>query len=96
VIRATRLLRPLCPVFIAVSACSPVTHEEVDGNVVAVLTDTDSQRLLAFPNPEGLDVPLLYASHQDYLYISYQLVRAASASAPTTGPRCARDPTSTP
>lgn len=75
VIRATRLLRPLCPVFIAVSACSPVTHEEVDGKVVAVLTDTDSQRLLAFPNPEALDVPLLYASHQDYLYISYQLVR---------------------
>lgn len=75
VIRATRLMRPLCPVFIAVSACSPCTHELLDGELVVALTDADSQRLLAFPNPEALDVPLLYASHEDYLQISYQLVR---------------------
>ena len=75
VIRATRLLRPYCPLFIAISAASPLSWEEVDGEPVAVLTDIDSQRLLAFPNPEELDVPRLYASHQDYLQISYDLVR---------------------
>jgi succinyl-diaminopimelate desuccinylase len=75
VIRATRLLRPLCPIFIAASACSPFAHETVEGEPSIVLTDVDSQRLLAFPNPESLDVPLLYASHEDYLRISYELVR---------------------
>jgi len=75
VIRATRLLRPFCPVFIAVSAASPIGWEEVDGKVEPVLTDVDSQRLAAFPNPLDLDVPLLYASHRQYLDISYDLVR---------------------
>ncbi|MCU0304478.1 MAG: M20/M25/M40 family metallo-hydrolase [Thermoanaerobaculales bacterium] len=75
VIRATRLLRPYCPVFIAVSAASPLTWEVVDGTPRTVLTDADSQRLLAFPNPESLDVGGLYASHADYLAISYDLVR---------------------
>ncbi len=41
-----------------------------------VLTDNDSMRLLAFPNPEELDVPGLYSSHRDYLDISYGLVRS--------------------
>ena len=31
---------------------------------------------MAFPNPDGLDVPGLYASHGDYLVISYDLVRS--------------------
>jgi succinyl-diaminopimelate desuccinylase len=75
VIQATRLLRPYCPLFIAISAASPLSWEEVDGEPVAVLTDIDSQRLLVFPNPEELDVPMLYASHEDYLRISYDLVR---------------------
>jgi len=78
VIRATRLLRPVCPVFIAVSAASPFVCEEVDGRHEVVLTDDDAQRLLAFPNPETLDVPGLYASHEDYLQISYGLVRSGA------------------
>ncbi|MBD3872255.1 MAG: M20/M25/M40 family metallo-hydrolase [Acidobacteria bacterium] len=76
VIRATKLLRPMCPVFIAVSAASPFACEEADGRSEVVLTADDSRRLLAFPNPEDLDVPGLYASHRDYLDISYQLVRS--------------------
>ena len=75
VIRATRLLRPYCPIFIAVSAASPLCSEVVDGEARTVLTDVDSQRLHAFPNPEELDVGGLYASHRDYLRISYDLVR---------------------
>ncbi len=78
VIRATRLLRPLCPVFIAVSAASPVGSEMVEGKPAAVLTDVDSQRLLAFPNPPELDVALLYSSHPSYLEISYGLVRSGA------------------
>jgi succinyl-diaminopimelate desuccinylase len=75
VIRATRQLRPFCPLFIAISAASPLSWEEVDGQPAVVLTDVDSQRLLAYPNPEELDVGMLYASHEDYLRISYDLVR---------------------
>jgi succinyl-diaminopimelate desuccinylase len=76
VIRATRLLRPACPVFIAVSAASPFASEEVNGTVETVLTDHDSRRLASFPNPEPLDVPGLYASHDEYIDISYELVRS--------------------
>jgi succinyl-diaminopimelate desuccinylase len=74
-IRITRLLRPYCPLFIAVSASTPLRAETVDGAPALVLTDEDSNRLLTFPNPETLDVPHLYASHADYLRISYDLVR---------------------
>jgi acetylornithine deacetylase/succinyl-diaminopimelate desuccinylase-like protein len=76
VIRATRLLRPYCPLFIAVSAASPVDWQVTDDGWTPVLTDVDSQRLLAFPNPDDLDVADLYASHPDYLRISYELVRS--------------------
>jgi succinyl-diaminopimelate desuccinylase len=76
VIRATRVLRPMCPVFIAVSAASPWACEEVDGRSEVVLSDDDSHRLLAFPNPEDLDVPGLYAGYGEYLDISYRLVRS--------------------
>jgi succinyl-diaminopimelate desuccinylase len=78
VIRATRLLRPLCPVFIAVSAASPFAWEDVGGRTEIILTDDDARRLLAFPNPESLDVAGLYASHGDYLKISYDLVRSGA------------------
>ena len=78
VIRATRLLRPMCPVFIGVSAASPFAWEEVDGREQVVLTGQDARRLLAFPNPETLDVPGLYSSHSDYLDISYGLVRSGA------------------
>ncbi len=76
VIRATRLLRPFCPLFTAVSAASPLTWELVDGAPEVVLTEVESQRLLTFPNPANLDVAGLYASHDDYLRISYNLVRS--------------------
>jgi succinyl-diaminopimelate desuccinylase len=75
-IRATRLLRAMCPVFIAVSAASPFASESVDDEPQVVLGDVDSNRLLAFPNPPELDLPGLYASHRDYLEISYGLVRS--------------------
>ncbi len=75
-IRATRLLRPFCPLFIGVSAATPLAWEVVDGRPEVVLTADDSNRLLTFPNPEELDVPHLYASHPDYLRISYELVRS--------------------
>jgi succinyl-diaminopimelate desuccinylase len=78
VIRATRLLRPMCPVFVAVSAASPFSWEMVEGAAEIVLTSCDSQRLLAFPNPDTLDVPGLYSSHPDYLEISYELVRSGA------------------
>jgi len=76
VIRATRLLRPLCPVFVAVSAASPFAAKEVAGRSEVVLAAEDSRRLLAFPNPPELDAARLYASHRDYLEISYGLVRS--------------------
>ena len=75
VIRATKLLRPFTPLFIALTASTPLDWEEVDGEPAVVLTQNDSNRLLTFPNPPELDVPYLYASHQDYLRISYDLVR---------------------
>ncbi|MBP7148056.1 MAG: M20/M25/M40 family metallo-hydrolase [Acidobacteria bacterium] len=74
-IRAARLLRPYCALFIAVSAASPFATGALNGEPVIELTDCDSVRLLTFPNPEALDVPGLYASHQDYLRLSYELVR---------------------
>ncbi|MCP4900285.1 MAG: M20/M25/M40 family metallo-hydrolase [bacterium] len=78
VIRATRLLRPMCPAFIAISAASPLAWEEVNGQAETVLTEIDSNRLLAFPNPGELDVAGLYASHRSYLDISYDLVRTGT------------------
>ncbi|MGD1147125.1 MAG: M20/M25/M40 family metallo-hydrolase [Thermoanaerobaculaceae bacterium] len=76
VIRATRLLRPYCPLFIAISAASPLGWERVNGRPALVINGADSNRLLTFPNPAALDVPYLYASHADYLRISYELVRS--------------------
>ncbi len=75
VIRATRLLRPFCPLFIAVSASTPLACRGEEGASRVVLTGADSNRLLTFPNPPALDAPCLYASHADYLRISYDLVR---------------------
>jgi succinyl-diaminopimelate desuccinylase len=75
-IRATRVLRAFCPTFIAVSAASPLAWREHDGAVAVVLTEVDSQRLCAFPNPPELDVPELYADWDSYLQISRNLVRS--------------------
>ncbi len=76
VIRATRLLRPFCPLFIAVSAASPLTHVDVDGESRVVLAEADSTRWLTFPCPEELDPPGLYAGHGEYVRLSYELVRS--------------------
>jgi len=75
-IRVTRLLRPFCAQFIAVSAASPLRAETVEGRPAVVLDADDSNRLLTFPNPEALDVPYLYAGYSDYLRISCGLVRS--------------------
>jgi len=75
VIRATRLLRPFCPLFIAVSAASPLGVAEIGGEPRVVLAQADSTRWLTFPCPEELDPPGLYANHDEYLRISYELVR---------------------
>ncbi len=74
-IRAARLLRPFCPLFIAVSASTPLAAATSGGRSEIVLTANDSNRLLTFPNPPELDVPGLYASYPDYLRLSTDLVR---------------------
>ncbi len=76
VIRATRLLRPFCPLFIAVSAASPLAYVETGGEPRVVLAEADSMRWLTFPCPEELDPPGLYAGHHEYLKLSYELVRS--------------------
>jgi succinyl-diaminopimelate desuccinylase len=42
---------------------------------VLVVTEFDSIRNLTFPNPPEVDLPDLYRSYDDYLQISYDLVR---------------------
>ncbi|MDD2694499.1 MAG: hypothetical protein PHD58_01070, partial [Anaerolineales bacterium] len=74
-VRATRLLRAFAALFIATSASTPMQAVEKDGKNVVLLTEYDSVRNLVFPNPPTLDVPLLYRSYEDYLNLSYDLVR---------------------
>ncbi len=74
-IESTRLLRAFAALFIATSASTPLRPELRDGQPVAVLTDVDSNRNYTFPNPESLDIPYLYRSHDEYLRLSYDLVR---------------------
>jgi len=74
-VTAARLMRAFAPLFIAASAASPFQAQVRAGRPVVVLTENDSVRSLTFPNPPRLDVPDLYRSHQDYLQISYDLVR---------------------
>ncbi len=45
------------------------------GRAVVALTEFDSIRNLTFPNPSSIDLPDLYRSYNDYLQISYDLVR---------------------
>ena len=42
---------------------------------MVALTGFDSIRNLTFPNPPSIDLPDLYRSYNDYLQISYDLVR---------------------
>lgn len=74
-IRATRLLRAFASVFIATTASTPFVSQYRNGKQVIVLAKADSVRNLTFPNPILLDLPGLYRSHEDYLRISYELVR---------------------
>ena len=45
------------------------------GRAIVALTEFDSIRNLTFPNPPAIDLPDLYRSYNDYLQISYDLVR---------------------
>jgi succinyl-diaminopimelate desuccinylase len=74
-ITASRLLRAFASLFIATSASTPMRAEVRGGRAVVALTDSDSIRNLTFPNPPAIDLPDLYRSYNDYLEISYDLVR---------------------
>jgi acetylornithine deacetylase/succinyl-diaminopimelate desuccinylase-like protein/gamma-glutamyl:cysteine ligase YbdK (ATP-grasp superfamily) len=74
-ITATRLLRAFAALFIATSASTPLQAQVRNGRPVVALTEIDSVRNLTFPNPPALDLPDLYRSYNDYLQISYDLVR---------------------
>ncbi|HEY5668694.1 MAG TPA: M20/M25/M40 family metallo-hydrolase [Anaerolineales bacterium] len=74
-ITGTRLTRAFAALFIATSASTPIQSQARDGNPVAVLTEIDSVRNLTFPNPSAIDLPDLYRSYNDYLQLSYDLVR---------------------
>lgn len=74
-ITATRLLRAFASLFIATSASTPMQAQVKDGRAAVILTEFDSIRNLTFPNPREIDLPDLYRSYNDYLQISYDLVR---------------------
>ncbi len=74
-VEGTRLMRAFAALFVATSASTPMRPELRDGQPVVVLTDVDSNRNFTFPNPETLDIPNLYRTHEDYLRASYDLVR---------------------
>ncbi len=74
-ITASRLLRAFASLFIATSASTPMRAEVRAGRAVVALTEFDSVRNLTFPNPSAIDLPDLYRSYNDYLQISYDLVR---------------------
>jgi succinyl-diaminopimelate desuccinylase len=74
-ITATRLLRAFAPLYIATTASTPLEAQIRGDRAVVVLTEHDSVRNLTFPNPPEIDLPDLYRSYNDYLQISYDLVR---------------------
>jgi len=74
-ITAARLLRAFAGLFIAASASTPLQAQALDGRPAVVLTAYDSVRNLTFPNPAEIDLPDLYRSYDDYLQISFDLVR---------------------
>jgi succinyl-diaminopimelate desuccinylase len=74
-ITATRLLRAFASLFIATTASTPMQAQVRGGRAVVALTEFDSIRNLTFPNPPAIDLPDLYRSYNDYLQISYDLVR---------------------
>jgi succinyl-diaminopimelate desuccinylase len=68
-------MRAFAALFIALSASTPLQAQTVDGRPVVRLTGFDSVRNLTFPNPPNIDLPDLYRSYEDYLRLSYDLVR---------------------
>jgi succinyl-diaminopimelate desuccinylase len=74
-ITASRLLRAFASLFIATAASTPMQAQVRAGRAVVALTEHDSIRNLTFPNPPVIDLPDLYRSYNDYLQISYDLVR---------------------
>ena len=74
-ITASRLLRAFAALFIATAASTPLQAQVHAGRAVVILTKHDSIRNLTFPNPPVIDLPDLYRSYNDYLQISYDLVR---------------------
>jgi succinyl-diaminopimelate desuccinylase len=74
-ITATRVLRAFAALFVATNASTPLQAQYRHGRPVVVLTDIDSVRNLTFPNPLTIDAPDLYRSYDDYLHISYDLIR---------------------
>jgi len=74
-ITAARLMRAFAALFIAASASTPLQAQVRGDRAVILLTENDSVRNLTFPNPPEIDLPDLYRSYQDYLQISYDLVR---------------------
>jgi len=74
-ITATRLLRAFATLFVATTASTPMQAQVREGRAVVALTEFDSVRNLTFPNPPSIDLPDLYRSYNDYLQISYDLVR---------------------
>ena len=74
-ITATRLMRAFALLFIATSASTPLKADTQDHKKVVKLTQADSVRNLTFPNPEAIDLPNLYRSYEDYLTLSYDLVK---------------------
>ena len=74
-ITASRLLRAFASLFIATGASTPMQAQVRGGRAVVALTEFDSIRNITFPNPPSIDLPDLYRSYNDYLQISYDLVR---------------------
>src|SRR5512147_128341 len=74
-ITASRLLRAFASLFVATTASTPMQAQVRGGRAVVALTEFDSVRNLTFPNPPAIDLPDLYRSYNDYLQISYDLVR---------------------
>jgi len=74
-ITASRLLRAFAALFVATGASTPMQAQVRGGRAVVILTEHDSIRNLTFPNPPAIDLPDLYRSYNDYLQISYDLVR---------------------
>ena len=75
-ITATRLMRAFAALFIATSASTPFQASMRDNQPIVILTDVDSIRNLTFPNPGNIDLPNLYRSYNDYIHLSYELVKS--------------------